>query len=159
MGSAATSANGFKHWPLPTTEHAHHTTPRAHTMQFILLVVGLFAIACVLYGIAAGVGAIQRSLAWLVKSEKAPCKPPLATPDAAEPAKGPHIAANRTHPSPIQRNIEELRELFQLYQQGALSKEEYEGMKQYLLSGITQAHTARKANDATQAGVPTGASK
>ena len=37
--------------------------------------------------------------------------------------------------SPLQHSIEVLRELFTLYQQGALTQEEFDGMKQCLLVG------------------------
>ena len=41
----------------------------------------------------------------------------------------------------MQRSIGELRDIFALYQQGALTQEEFEGMKQCLLTGIKAAAT------------------
>jgi hypothetical protein len=40
---------------------------------------------------------------------------------------------------PIQSSIAELRDIFALYQQGALTQEEFEAMKQRLLNSINTA--------------------
>ena len=122
--------------------------------QFILFLLGLFAIGCVLYGISAGVQMIQRGIAWLAESarEESPPKKPRITPlppatgktadapaarkETAAPAETQAHAPAQTQASPMQRSIGELRDIFALYQQGALTQEEFEGMKQSLLTGI-----------------------
>lgn len=124
--------------------------------QFILFLLALFAIGCVLYGISAGVQMIQRGFAWLAESgrDDASGKRPLITPLPAATGKAanaasarretpsPQTNANAPAPaegSPMQRSIDELRDIFALYQQGALTQEEFEGMKQHLLAGIKTA--------------------
>lgn len=118
--------------------------------QFILSLLGLFAIGCVLYGISAGVQAIQRGFAYLAESARddASDKRPLVTPlppDTGKTACRP--AARREHArpetstppaeaSPMQHGIEELRALFALYQQGALTQAEFDGMKGSLLATL-----------------------
>lgn len=109
--------------------------------QFILFLLGLFTIGCVLYGIAAGVRIIQRGFSWLVESarsesaahaEPTPAAPPMAAP--AQPSQTPSPEARET--SPLHRSIGELRALFALYQQGALTQTEFEGVKRSLLANI-----------------------
>jgi len=97
-------------------------------MQFIFLLIILFLIGCVLYGIAAGVRVIARGVSSLTSN---------MSDDGAQ-ATQPVLAAQATAAgaSPLQRSVGELRELFALHQQGALTKEEFEGMKQRLLSAI-----------------------
>lgn len=122
--------------------------------QFILFLLGLFAIGCVLYGISSGVQMIQRGFAYLAESarEESPPKKPRITPlppatgkaadapaarkETAAPAETQAHAPAQTQASPMQRSIGELRDIFALYQQGALTQEEFEGMKQCLLTGI-----------------------
>ena len=122
--------------------------------QFILFLLGLFAIGCVLYGISSGVQMIQRGFAYLAESarEESPPKKPRITPlppatgktvdapaarkETAAPAETQAHAPAQTQASPMQRSIGELRDIFALYQQGALTQEEFEGMKQSLLTGI-----------------------
>ena len=120
--------------------------------QFILFLLGLFAIGCVLYGISAGVQIIQRGFAYLAEGARdgASDKRPLATPhspDTAKPADAPAAQPEAFRPastppaeaSPMQRSIDELRDIFALYQQGALTQAEFESMKQYLLACIKTA--------------------
>lgn len=127
--------------------------------QFILFLLGLFAIGCVLYGISSGVQMIQRGFAYLAEStrEEAPPKKPRVTPlppatgkavdtpaarkETVAPAEMQSHAPADTQASPMQRSIGELRDIFALYQQGALTQEEFEGMKQCLLTGIKAAST------------------
>ncbi|UJB66893.1 SHOCT domain-containing protein [Acidovorax sp. YS12] len=119
--------------------------------QFILFLLGLFAISCVLYGISAGVQMIQRGFAWLAESgrDDVSDKKPLITPLPAATGKAANAATARQETpspqtkanapaegSPMQRNIDELRALFALYQQGALTQAEFEGMKRSLLATI-----------------------
>lgn len=123
--------------------------------QFILFLLGLFAIGCVLYGIAAGVQIIQRGFAYLAEgardsaSDKRPLAAPLP-PGTAKPANAPAAQPEAFRPgvkastppaeaSSMQRRIDELRDIFALYQQGALTQAEFEGMKQYLLACIKTA--------------------
>ncbi|MDP2769382.1 MAG: SHOCT domain-containing protein [Giesbergeria sp.] len=118
--------------------------------QFILSLLGLFAIGCVLYGISAGVQAIQRVFAYLAESARndASDKRPLVTPLPPDTGKTDYRPAARreharpeasTHPaevSPMQHGIEELRALFALYQQGALTQVEFDGMKRSLMATL-----------------------
>ena len=122
--------------------------------QFILFLLGLFAIGCVLYGISSGVQMIQRGFAYLAESarEESPPKKPRVTPlppatgkavdapaarkETAAPAGTQAHTPAETQASPMQRSIGELRDIFALYQQGVLTQEEFEGMKQCLLTGI-----------------------
>ena len=125
--------------------------------QFILFLLGLFAIGCVFYGISAGVQAIQRGFAYLVESarEESPSKKPRVTPlppatgkavdapaakkETPTPAGTQAHSSADTQASPIQRRIGELRDIFALYQQGGLTQEEFEGVKQCLLADIKTA--------------------
>lgn len=123
--------------------------------QFILFLLSLFAIGCVLYGISAGVQIIQRGFSWLAESARddASDKRPVITPlppstvniaDALaarqEDSKPePTVNTPLTEGSAMQHSIDELRNLFALYQHGALTQEEFEGMKRCLLSNIKAA--------------------
>lgn len=127
--------------------------------QFILVLLGLYAIGCMFYGISTGVQIIQRGFSWLAKSahndthngapDKTPSVPPLpqhtsktaAAPTEPQAAAQPTAQANTTaaDASPMQHVIEELREIFALYQQEALTREEFDAMKQRLLSSIKTA--------------------
>ena len=123
--------------------------------QFILFLLGLFAIGCVLYGISAGVQIIQRGFAYLTKdthdgtsnkrslvtslptSKREAVDVTAAQSEAARPAA--QAMSSPADTSPMQRNIDELREIFALYQQGALTQAEFEIIKQYLLTYIKTA--------------------
>ena len=123
--------------------------------KFILLLLSLFAIGCVFYGISAGVQIIQRGFSWLAESARddASDKTPLLTqlaPSTGETAEAPAMQREAAHPdakastspaeaSPIQRSIDDLRNIFALYQQGALTHAEFESMKQCLLTCIKTA--------------------
>lgn len=100
-------------------------------MQFILFLLGIFAIGCVLYGISAGVQIIQRGFTRLANTAHAPeanaPKQRLQTPPPP---------SEQPKPSPAQRCLDELNELHRLYQNGALTREEFEQFKQHLLSPI-----------------------
>ena len=106
-------------------------------MQFIFFLLSLFAIGCVLYGISAGVQTIQRGVAWLSGSGANR----NTTPATSQPMKQKMAHAHRVTDSPPQAgplsdNLGDLRELFSLHKQGALTKEEYEQFKQCLLPAI-----------------------
>lgn len=117
-------------------------------MQIILFLLALFAIGCVLYGISAGVQTIARGFTRLTEGvrnsappeEASPISLPTATAktanDSAPEKQNQKPWGNEGGASPIQRSIDELREIFALYQQGALTQAEFESMKQYLLTGI-----------------------
>lgn len=104
-------------------------------MQIIIFLLGLFLIGCLLYGIASGVQTIQRGFSRLTNSkidDKAPTVKavsvtlPITAPDnAKEPVPDVSLA---------QHYIGELRELFALFQQGALTQEEFQSMKRHLLA-------------------------
>lgn len=109
--------------------------------QFILFLLGLFAIGCVLYGISAGVQIIQRGFSWLLEGARSSGEhqtehalEALPTAAPAQPSQGPPASAPEA--SPLHRSIGELRALFALYQQGALTREEFERMKRSLLTTI-----------------------
>lgn len=123
--------------------------------QFILFLLGLFAIGCVLHGISAGVQIIQRGFSYLAESvrEGASNKRPLITPFPPGTGKAVDAQAMQretarpetkasTPPaevSPTQRSIDELRDIFALHQQGALTQVEFDNMKQCLLASIKSA--------------------
>ena len=104
-------------------------------MQIIIFLLSLFLIGCVLCGIASGVQMIQHVFSRLANSRndgKAPAaKSTSVTLPTAEPDKTKELAPEV---SPLQHNIAELRELFALYQQGALTQEEFQRMKHHLLA-------------------------
>ncbi len=94
-------------------------------MKFILMLLGLFIIACMLYGIAAGVQAVARGAIRLIGGRTQPVAKKREKNDAP------------THPtSAIQRGISDLQELHQLYNNGALSSEEFAQFKHTLLSTV-----------------------
>lgn len=90
-------------------------------MQFILFLLGLFAIGCVLYGISAGVQTLTRGATRLAGGHCAKADTPSIAPSSA------------------QSYLHELQELHRLYQSGALSREEFDEFKKYLLSTIDPA--------------------
>lgn len=103
-------------------------------MQIIIFLLCLFLIISALCGIASGVQMIQRGFSRLANSrkDKAPtAKPASVTLPTAEPD-------NAKEPAPevssLQHDIAELRELFALFQQGALTQEEFESMKRRVLA-------------------------
>lgn len=127
--------------------------------QFILFLLALFIISCILYGISAGVQVIQHGfIAYLAKRtcNDTPDTAPLVTQlpqrtnkAAAVPTTPQEEVARSTArasatatdaPSPIECSIDELERIFTLYQQGALTREEFESMKQCLLMQVTQIH-------------------
>jgi|GEM_PF-947912 len=126
-------------------------------MQLILFLLGLFAIGCLFYGISAGVRIIQRGFAYLAESARdgASDKRPLVTPlpsSTGENSDSPAAQREGARPevkastppaeaSPIQRSIDELQDIFALYQQGALTQTEFEGMKRSLLATIAPSFT------------------
>lgn len=109
-------------------------------MQIIMFLLGLFLIGCVLYGIASGVQIIQSGFLRLTKSRNADNVPTAKSTSVTLPIAEPD---NPREPSPeilaLQDNIAELRELFALFQQGALTQEEFKNMKQRLLAAAQSA--------------------
>ena len=100
-------------------------------MQAILFLLGLFAIGCVLYGIAAGVQLIQQGCRALLQGAQGPS---LSAGDGAAVAAAP--TAPLVVPSPLQHGIAELRALHALHQQGVLTLAEFEGLKRTVLAGM-----------------------
>ena len=104
-------------------------------MQVILLLLSLFTVGCLLYGISAGVQVVQRGFNAFasndsgddVKKPQSPPNPPVApltikSPDAA----------------PVSwRYINELQTLFELHQSGALTQQEFEQCKWHVLHSMT----------------------
>lgn len=107
-------------------------------MQFIIFLLGLFAIGCVLYGISAGVQIIQRGFSALASSggnsngAKESQRPPK-TPSAI----GTNALADTGTPFP-RRCVQELQALFSLYQSGALTQQEFEQCKWHVLQSMSQ---------------------
>jgi len=93
--------------------------------HFVFFLLGLFAIGCVLYGISAGVQLIQRGFSGLACGGR---KQGMPTPPISPPS---------------QHGIHELRELFALHQQGALTQEEFQSMKRHLLATTQSAPHVR----------------
>lgn len=104
-------------------------------MQIIIFLLGLFLIGCVLYGVASGVQTIQRGFSRLANSgidDNAPTvKAASVTLPTTEPDNAKEPAPDVSRP---QHYIGELRELFTLFQQGALTWEEFQSMKRQLLA-------------------------
>jgi len=112
-------------------------------MQFILFLLGLFAVGCVLYGLSAGVQAIARGFGALASdgssgSTKKPQRPPV--PQAAATPTGTASDA----PTLPQRCINELQALFGLYQSGALTQKEFEQCKWHVLHSLTHGEMAHE---------------
>lgn len=111
---------------------------KVRNMPFILFLLALFMFGCILYGIFAGVRGLQRGISWLSNS--------LNTIDQPEPESTSltqlTVKAESTKhtftkiPPPSSSSISELREIFSLHQQGALTQKEFQDMKQYLLSSL-----------------------
>lgn len=134
-------------------------------MQAILFLLGLFAIGCVLFGISAGVQLIRHGVSGLWTGARAARHPRPSTPmgGAAAPASpsavpAPVAQSDRAPippsspplaPSPVQHGIAELRALFALYQQGALTLAEFQGLKCAVLAGMAEADI-----QTTQPGTP-----
>ena len=120
-------------------------------MKIIFLLLALFFIGCVLYGISAGVQNIVRGFTRLTEGARNSASPeepsPISLPTAmAKTANDSALEKQNKKPcvseidaSPIQRSINELREIFALYQQGALTQEEFESLKQRLLNSVNTA--------------------
>lgn len=95
-------------------------------MKLVFLLIFLFVLACVFYGIYAGVSAIGRGAARMSGHQHrctAPNTPPLPTNTAIPPARPRDYVA-------------ELLTLFALHQSGALTVDEFERLKQRLLAEI-----------------------
>jgi hypothetical protein len=108
-------------------------------MQLILFLLGLFVIGCVLYGISAGVHAVTRGASRLASGSHA-----SKADSPRDPPTRDTLPSTSLQPAPShsQRCLRELQELYGLHQSGALSKDEFEQFKRYLLSTIT--HTSQE---------------
>ena len=108
-------------------------------MQIIIFLLVLFLIGCMLYGIASGVQSIQLGILRLTNSRND---------DKIQKRKSASITLPIVEPgnpneqcpeaSALQQNIAELRELSALFQQGALTQDEFQGLKQRLLAAAHQ---------------------
>ena len=110
-------------------------------MQLILFLLGLFAIGCVLYGISAGVQIVHRGFSALFSGGSNSSSDDQEAPQA--PPRPPAAAAlgNKALPDAAtlpQRCISELQALFNLYQSGALTQQEFEQCKWHVLHSMTQ---------------------
>ena len=90
-------------------------------MQLIFLLIVLFVLGCLLYGIYAGVSAIGRIGARMGEQEQRPIPCPL-------------LNGADTPPKASRDYVAELQALFALYQSGALTEEEFAQLKQHLLA-------------------------
>ena len=98
-------------------------------MKFIFLLIFLFVLACIFYGIYAGVSAIGRGAARVGGHQHRPTDPnaPQIQP----------LPANTAAPPALSRDyVAELQALFALHQNGALTPSEFEHLKQRLLAEI-----------------------
>ena len=98
-------------------------------MKLIFLLIVLFVLGCLLYGIYAGVSAIGRIGARIGDQDQ-------DQEQEQEPI--PYSLPNGTDiPPKISRDyVTELQALFALHQSGALTAEEFESLKQHLLTEI-----------------------
>jgi hypothetical protein len=100
-----------------------------------MFLLGLFLIGCILYGIASGIQIIQRGFLWLTKGKS---DDNLSTAKSISVVLPTAELENPRDTCPesltLEHNIAKLRELFVLFQQGAITQEEFQNMKQRLLS-------------------------
>lgn len=96
-------------------------------MKLIFLLIFLFVVACVFYGIYAGVSVIGRGAAHMGGHRHRPTD-----------TKAPQIqslpANTAAPPAPSRDYVAELQALFALHQSGALSLDEFARLKQRLLA-------------------------
>lgn len=96
-------------------------------MKLIFLVISLFALACVFYGIYAGVSAIGRGAARMGGRQHRPTDPNTPPIQA--------LPANTAAQPALSRDyVAELQALFALHQSGALTLDEFDRLKQRLLA-------------------------
>lgn len=98
-------------------------------MKFIFLLIFLFVLACVLYGICVGVSAIGRGAARLGWHQHRPTNPKI-------PPIRPLPANTAESPALTRDYVAELQTLFALRQSGALTLDEFDRLKQRLLAEI-----------------------
>lgn len=100
-------------------------------MQFIFLLLGIFFIACILYGIYAGVQTIVCSATRIseVCSENSP---PVEIQSK--------LFENHCQPSPSKSCVDELQAIFELHQSGALTKDEFNQIKNMILSSASSSN-------------------
>ena len=100
--------------------------------QFILFLLALFAIGCVLYGISAGVQIIGLGVSRLARlGHKSKASADSTQSQQQITPSAPPVLSS------AQRCLDGLKELHGLHQMGAVSQEEFEQLKRYLLSTIT----------------------
>ncbi len=98
-------------------------------MKLVFLLIFLFVLACIFYGIYAGVSAIARGAARRGGHQHRPT-------DSNAPPIQPLPANAAEPPAPSRGYVSELQALFALHQSGALTVNEFERLKQRLLVEI-----------------------
>ena len=98
-------------------------------MKLFFMMIVLFVLACVLYGIYAGVAAIRRGAARLGGRQHHTANPNTRP---SQP-----LSANIAAPPALSMDyVAELQALFALHQSGAMTLDEFERLKQRLLAEI-----------------------
>ncbi len=93
-------------------------------MKMVFLLIFLFVLACMIYGIYAGVSAIGRGIARMGGQQHHSTEPTSRT-----------LSGNTTMtPGPDRDYVAELQALFALRQSGALTADEFAQLKQHLLT-------------------------
>lgn len=107
-------------------------------MKIIIFLLGLFAIGCVLYGISAGVQAIQRGLSWITSGSGDHDIRTMPQPhgSASLNVDAPGTKFPNAETSLLQQGIRDLRELLAMHQQGTLTREEFEQLKRHIITAI-----------------------
>lgn len=97
-------------------------------MQLIFFLLGLFFIACIFYGIYAGVRTIICSATKIfgICSENSS---PVETRSK--------LFENHCQPSPSKSCVDELQAIFELHQSGVLTKDEFNQIKKMILSSAS----------------------
>lgn len=92
-------------------------------MQALFALLALFLVGCILYGVYSGLRSVARGAKLLSGKAGTEEDTPAEAPSSPE-----------SHPT--ERTFRELESLFALYRSGALSQEEFEQLKRYLLASI-----------------------
>jgi hypothetical protein len=116
--------------------------------QFFIMLLVLFVLGCGLYGIGAGVRLLQGGFAAVFRgTADAPAPQPSARRSAQQTAAQNDMRAGTSAAitleenaasTPAQRCLEDLKQLYQLQQLGAISEQEYQQFKQHLLATLAQ---------------------
>ncbi len=96
-------------------------------MKFIFLLIVLFVLVCVFYGIYAGISAIGRGVARMGRNQHHPTDPHMLTIQPLQAITAMPTGQHKDY-------VAELQALFALHQSGALTLDEFERLKQRLLA-------------------------